>query len=340
MVYIGVGGAIEGKINPVLTAAEGQVVQLTVINGEGAEHDIVFPEPGCEIAARHRQERQHHDRVPRHQVRRFHLFLQRARPSARRHAGPVHRHPEAAGAVAGRGRHLARAVRPAAADRQARPQDGAHRSARRRGRRAARGRHHLRLLDVQRQGAGAVPARAGRRHHRHPSEELGRQLDDPFGGFPCHHRTGRRRRRAAGRSRRREIHDLEGAGSGPLRLSLRHPDGGRAHLQRHVWPHPGRAGGGPAEGRSRVLRDAGRDLYRCGVRAARQPGVQRREAAQRAAGILRVQRLGRRLVEAASAAGQGRRDGAHLLRRRAARTSPRRSTSSGRSSTRSTRSPA
>jgi nitrite reductase (NO-forming) len=43
MVYIGVGGAIEGKINPVLTAAEGQVVQLTLINGEGAEHDIVFP---------------------------------------------------------------------------------------------------------------------------------------------------------------------------------------------------------------------------------------------------------------------------------------------------------
>ena len=45
MVYIGVGGAIEGKTNPVLTAAEGQVVQLTVINGEGAEHDIVFPSP-------------------------------------------------------------------------------------------------------------------------------------------------------------------------------------------------------------------------------------------------------------------------------------------------------
>lgn len=44
MVYIGVGGAIEGKINPVLTASEGQVVQLTLINGEGAEHDIVFPD--------------------------------------------------------------------------------------------------------------------------------------------------------------------------------------------------------------------------------------------------------------------------------------------------------
>jgi nitrite reductase (NO-forming) len=44
MVYIGVGGAIDGKINPILTAAEGQVVQLTLINGEGAEHDIVLPD--------------------------------------------------------------------------------------------------------------------------------------------------------------------------------------------------------------------------------------------------------------------------------------------------------
>ena len=42
MVYLGVGGSIDGKVNPVLTAAEGQVVQLTLINGEGAEHDIVF----------------------------------------------------------------------------------------------------------------------------------------------------------------------------------------------------------------------------------------------------------------------------------------------------------
>ena len=44
MVYIGVGGAIDGKVNPVLTAADGQVVELTLINGEGAEHDIVFPD--------------------------------------------------------------------------------------------------------------------------------------------------------------------------------------------------------------------------------------------------------------------------------------------------------
>lgn len=44
MTYIGVGGSIDGKVNPVLTASEGQVVQLTLINGEGAEHDIVFPD--------------------------------------------------------------------------------------------------------------------------------------------------------------------------------------------------------------------------------------------------------------------------------------------------------
>jgi nitrite reductase (NO-forming) len=44
MVFIGVGGVIDGQVNPVLSAAEGQVVQITLINGEGAEHDIVFPD--------------------------------------------------------------------------------------------------------------------------------------------------------------------------------------------------------------------------------------------------------------------------------------------------------
>jgi nitrite reductase (NO-forming) len=44
MVFIGIGGMIDGQVNPVLSAAEGQVVQITLINGEGAEHDIVFPD--------------------------------------------------------------------------------------------------------------------------------------------------------------------------------------------------------------------------------------------------------------------------------------------------------
>src|SRR6185437_8226394 len=46
MVFIGVGGTIDGQVNPVLSAAEGQVVQVTLINGEGAEHDIVFTDQG------------------------------------------------------------------------------------------------------------------------------------------------------------------------------------------------------------------------------------------------------------------------------------------------------
>ncbi|MGE0750537.1 MAG: copper-containing nitrite reductase [Variibacter sp.] len=46
MVFIGVGGTIDGQINPLLSAAEGQVVQVTLINGEGAEHDIVFADQG------------------------------------------------------------------------------------------------------------------------------------------------------------------------------------------------------------------------------------------------------------------------------------------------------
>lgn len=44
MVFLGVGGTIDGQVNPILTAVEGQVVQVTLINGEGTEHDIVFPD--------------------------------------------------------------------------------------------------------------------------------------------------------------------------------------------------------------------------------------------------------------------------------------------------------
>ena len=46
MVYIGLGGTIDGIVNPELFASEGDTVQLTLINGDGAEHDIVFPDQG------------------------------------------------------------------------------------------------------------------------------------------------------------------------------------------------------------------------------------------------------------------------------------------------------
>jgi nitrite reductase (NO-forming) len=44
MVYIGKGGDIDGQVNPTLTVHEGDLVQITLVNGEGAEHDIVLPE--------------------------------------------------------------------------------------------------------------------------------------------------------------------------------------------------------------------------------------------------------------------------------------------------------
>lgn len=44
LVFIGVGGTIDGKINPDLRVKPGDVVQITLINGEGAEHDIAIPE--------------------------------------------------------------------------------------------------------------------------------------------------------------------------------------------------------------------------------------------------------------------------------------------------------
>jgi nitrite reductase (NO-forming) len=51
MVFIGVGGDIDGVVNPKLSAHEGDVVQITLINGEGAEHDIVFE--GHQAASQH-----------------------------------------------------------------------------------------------------------------------------------------------------------------------------------------------------------------------------------------------------------------------------------------------
>lgn len=42
MVFIGVGGDVNGQVNPTLMVHEGETVQINLINGEGAEHDIVI----------------------------------------------------------------------------------------------------------------------------------------------------------------------------------------------------------------------------------------------------------------------------------------------------------
>lgn len=44
MVFIGVGGDIDGTVNPELHADPGDIVQITLINGDGAQHDWSIPE--------------------------------------------------------------------------------------------------------------------------------------------------------------------------------------------------------------------------------------------------------------------------------------------------------
>jgi nitrite reductase (NO-forming) len=47
LVFVGDAGPINGQVNPELRVAEGKVVQITLINGDGALHDITVPEFGA-----------------------------------------------------------------------------------------------------------------------------------------------------------------------------------------------------------------------------------------------------------------------------------------------------
>ena len=44
LVFVGVGGAIDGVVNPTLTANPGDVVKITLINGDGMLHDVTIDE--------------------------------------------------------------------------------------------------------------------------------------------------------------------------------------------------------------------------------------------------------------------------------------------------------
>ena len=77
----------------------------------------------------------------------------------------------------------------------------------------------------------------------------------------CGQRPRRRRGGVADGARPQLGVLVQGAQSGTLRLPLRDGAGGHARRQRHVRHDPGRAEGGPAEGRPRILRHAGRLLH-------------------------------------------------------------------------------
>ncbi len=44
MAFVGVGGEIEGIVNPTLRVNDGDVVQISLVNNDGIEHDVIFPE--------------------------------------------------------------------------------------------------------------------------------------------------------------------------------------------------------------------------------------------------------------------------------------------------------
>ena len=44
LVFVGENGAIKGKVNPQLAVAEGAIVQINLVNGDGATHDISVPD--------------------------------------------------------------------------------------------------------------------------------------------------------------------------------------------------------------------------------------------------------------------------------------------------------
>ncbi len=42
LVFIGVGGAVDGKVNPDLVVQPGDIVEITLLNGDGVQHDLVL----------------------------------------------------------------------------------------------------------------------------------------------------------------------------------------------------------------------------------------------------------------------------------------------------------
>jgi nitrite reductase (NO-forming) len=47
MVFLGAGGDINGQVNPTIKVHEGETAQINLVNGEGAEHDIVIDQYGA-----------------------------------------------------------------------------------------------------------------------------------------------------------------------------------------------------------------------------------------------------------------------------------------------------
>ena len=204
MVYLGVGGDINGVVNPKLVVHEGETVQINLVNGEGAEHDIVIDQYGVRsnrvvgkgassavtFTASKTGEFAYYCSAPGHREAGMEGRVQVVPgPRAASRGDRRRRLPRSGG--------RARADRPPpAADRARRPRD-------RRGAGPIGGQDHVRILDLQRQGSRTDAAGARRRHGRGSSQERRQQRHDPLGRFPRRHRSGRRRGVHPDRSGRR-----------------------------------------------------------------------------------------------------------------------------------------
>ena len=47
LVFLGAAGDINGQVNPILKVHQGETVQINLVNGEGAQHDIVIDQFGA-----------------------------------------------------------------------------------------------------------------------------------------------------------------------------------------------------------------------------------------------------------------------------------------------------
>ena len=213
MAYIGEGGEIDGKVNPVLTAVEGQVVQLTLINGEGAEHDIVFPDQnttsprvtgkGASTTIAFRADKSgdfvYFCSVPGHRLAGMQgQFLVTPRPPPQTVVeADISREPTDVPPPIGKRDPQTVRVDLFSVELEGRLAEGTT----------------FGYWTFNGKVPGPLHPGARRRHRRHSSEEFRRQLDDPLGRFPRRDRPGRRRGRASGRSRSGKIDDVEGAGA-------------------------------------------------------------------------------------------------------------------------------
>ena len=230
---------------------------------------------------------------------------------------------------------LADAPERPAAD-PSRPCDQGRRPSRSQGARgAARRRRALHVLDLRRPRARQVHPHPRGRRGRDPPRQSPRQQESAQHRPARGQRTRRRRGGLADRAWPQLGVLVQGAEPGAVRLSLRDRAGRHAHRQRHVRPDPGRAEGGPAEGRPRILRHAGRLLHagqRTANRACSRSAWPRRSTRSRNTSCSTA-RSARRSATRRSPPRSARRCASSSAT--ADRTSSRRSMSSARSSTRS-----